>query len=128
MQGVDAEGTPPNDYTISASLWREPKSHQPSPQPFAATANGCGNGSPQADQRRQKRARRLGPPEAPRGAPGEIQGTPPPKFWGAPKRISGVRSVLGRRLGPQVAVSVGGARGGRGEAGDGGRRKEEKAQ
>ncbi len=53
--------------------------------------------------------------------PRTVAGTVPPK------RISGVRSVLGRRLGPQVAVSVGGAAGG--EAGDGGRKeKEEEAQ
>ena len=54
-----------------------------------------------------------------------------PRWRGAPKRISRVRNVLGRRLGPQVAVSGGeagdGGRVGEAgvEAGDGGRRKEE---
>ena len=44
-------------------------------------------------------------------------------YFGNWRRISGVRTARGRRLGPQVAVSVGGAAGG--EAGDGGRGKEE---
>ena len=51
-----------------------------------------------------------------------------PRAGGAPKRISGVRTARGRRLGPQVAVSGGGGGGGGGAgggAGEGGRGKEE---